>query len=91
MHSYRSTKVQAFKSQYFDERVPFCENIIIRIEEETNFLRNIIWTDESKFSRKGVFYQKTKIFGTIEIQILLKKLHFKTNSVLTLSFVFLKE
>lgn len=46
MHPYKFTKVQALKPEDFNRKVRFCENITIRIQEESNFLPNIIWTDE---------------------------------------------
>lgn len=62
MHPYKFTKVQALKPEDFNRKVRFCENITIRIQEEPNFLRNIIWTDEVKFSREGVFNRRNKQF-----------------------------
>lgn len=55
MHDYKFTKVQALLPYDFPQRVEFCENMLIRTQEDPNFLSKIIWTDESKFSREGIF------------------------------------
>lgn len=54
MHDFSFTKVQSLRPGDNLRRVQFCEMILIKCQEDANFLRNIIWTDESKFSREGI-------------------------------------
>ena len=58
MHDYKYTKVQCLKPEDYPQRVLFCENLLVHIQEDQQFLRKIIWTDESKFSREGVVNRK---------------------------------
>lgn len=55
MHNYKFTKVQALHPEDAGNRVQFCEMILTHIQEDDFFLKKIIWTDESKFSREGIF------------------------------------
>ena len=62
MHPYKFTKVQALKPEDYERRVQFCETILIRTQEDPNFLKKIIWTDEAKFSREGIFNRRNEHF-----------------------------
>lgn len=55
MHDYKLSMSQHLHFGDAERRVQFCENILIRIQEDNGYLRKIIWTDESKFSREGIF------------------------------------
>lgn len=35
-------------------RINFCEGMLVKIQEDRNFLKRIIWTDEAKFDREGI-------------------------------------
>lgn len=39
-------------------RIRFCEFFLTKIQEDEQFLRKIIWSDEAKFSRNGLFNRK---------------------------------
>lgn len=54
-HNYKFSLVQALHPQDPDDRVNLCEMLYLRCQEDENFLKKIIWTDESKFSREGIF------------------------------------
>lgn len=54
-HDYKFSLVQDLHPQDPDDRVNLCEMLLIRNQEEHNFFKKIIWTDESKFSREGIF------------------------------------
>lgn len=47
--------VQNLKQTDFQRRINFCEFILIKNQEDENFLKNIIWSDESKFTKNGLF------------------------------------
>lgn len=53
MHNYKATPVQHLFPNDFLRRVQFCEFLLVKIQENPNFLREIIWTDEAKFNREG--------------------------------------
>lgn len=55
MHPYKFNRVQHLKETDFVRRTEFCEAMMIRFQENENFLDCIIWTDESKFTKNGSF------------------------------------
>lgn len=55
MHDYSFTPVHNLHPGDDDRRLEFCEQILIKTQEDPLFLRKIIWTDEAKFSREGIF------------------------------------
>lgn len=66
MHDYKFTKVQNLLPQDYPQRVELCEMLLVRIQEDPYFLRKIIWTDESKFSREGIFNRRNRHFWASE-------------------------
>lgn len=62
MHSYKFVTVCALQEQDHQLRVEFCEMLLVRYQEDPNFLQNIIWTDESKFSHEGIFNRHNSHF-----------------------------
>ncbi|MVN24213.1 hypothetical protein GO639_03365 [Staphylococcus aureus] len=40
----------------------FCESLLIHTQEDREFLSKIIWSDESKFTRDGIFNRRNKHF-----------------------------
>lgn len=52
-HPYHVSPHQGLCNSDFEKRSDFCNSALIKLEEESNFLRNILWTDEAKFSRNG--------------------------------------
>lgn len=60
-HKYKAFKVQPVQSLHPGDpqrRLNFCRWVLQRYEQDYNFLGNIIWTDESKFSNKHKFNRK---------------------------------
>lgn len=55
LHPYHYTKVQALQPGDFPPRQQFCEWLLNMQENDPNFISNILWTDESYFSRDGIF------------------------------------
>lgn len=66
MHNYKFITLQALEPNDPPKRVEFCEMILIRMQEDPNFLKNIIWTDESKFSKEGIFNRRNSHFWAKE-------------------------
>lgn len=55
LHPYHVNKVQPLYENDNRHRLNFCNGILNRIQEDGNFLRCILWSDESMFTRDGVF------------------------------------
>lgn len=55
LHPYHFTPVQALEPTDFAPRVEFCRWLLNNDIEQYNFLKNILWTDESLFTRDGIF------------------------------------
>jgi hypothetical protein len=66
MHPFKFTKVQQLKPDDYQRRIRFCEALLIRTQEDPNFLKKIIWTDEAKFSREGIFNRRNQHFWANE-------------------------
>lgn len=47
-------------------RLEYCNWLLGRIENDENFLNNIIWTDESKFTNSGMFNRNTEHYWAVE-------------------------
>lgn len=54
-HPFSLQLVQHLKPEDLRRRVEFCEFILVKVGEDSNFLENIIWSDESKFCKNGMF------------------------------------
>ena len=54
-HPFSFHMVQGLKETDFLRRQNFCEFILIRSEGDDSYLGNIIWTDEAKFTKNGLF------------------------------------
>lgn len=55
IHPYHIRKVQDLLPTDYQRRVDFCQEMLRRDAEDTNFFDKILWTDESKFTRSGIF------------------------------------
>lgn len=66
MHNYKLTKVQALMPQDCPQRMEFCERLFVHIQEDPNFLKKVIWTDESKFSREGIYNARNRHYWATE-------------------------
>lgn len=55
LHPYHYRRVQCLHQNDPAERLAFCENFVNRSNADPNFLRRILWTDESSFTRDGMY------------------------------------
>lgn len=58
MHNFSYQKVQSLRPEDFPIRTEFCEHMILRLQENPDILKRILWTDEAKFSKEGIFNRK---------------------------------
>lgn len=61
----------------FVRRVNFCEMMLIKTQEDPEFLEKIIWTDEAKFSRNGLFNWHNSHYRSPENLFLARETHFQ--------------
>lgn len=54
-HPFSYQLVQHLKPGDYERRVFFCEWLLIKCQENENFLKNVIWSDEAKFTKNGLF------------------------------------
>lgn len=54
-HAYHIRRVQALQPTDYQMRVDFCQTMLRKNQEDPNFFNKILWTDESRFERSGVF------------------------------------
>ncbi|XP_011859711.1 PREDICTED: F-box only protein 39-like [Vollenhovia emeryi] len=55
LYPFHRTKVQELNARDHHARVNFCRWLLQNNEADENFLANIMWTDESLFTRTGLF------------------------------------
>ncbi|KFM68287.1 hypothetical protein X975_24767, partial [Stegodyphus mimosarum] len=55
LHTFRYTTVEGLKPDDFQKRVAFCEWLLQQQNTDNGFIAHILWTDESCFTRDGVF------------------------------------
>lgn len=77
MHPYSFQHVQAFRPGDDLRRIEFCEFMLLKIQEDPQFLSKILWTDESKFSREGITNRKNQHFWAVENPHVLRNVHFQ--------------
>lgn len=65
-HPYKIKIVQHLKETDFAKRTEFCEWLWLRQQENNNFLNTIIWSDESKFTKNGMFNRHNSHFWASE-------------------------
>lgn len=58
LHFFSLLRVQDLHPGDNVRRAEFCERISIKIQEDPQFLRKIIWTNESKFSKEGIITRR---------------------------------
>jgi hypothetical protein len=54
-HAYHIQKVQSLQPSDYQLRVEFCRTMLQKEEEDPGYFNKILWTDESRFERTGVF------------------------------------
>lgn len=57
MHPYHYRKVQNLHAGDAQQRIQFCRRLLLATENDPEYLRKILWTDESIFTRDGYFNQ----------------------------------
>lgn len=77
MHPYKETLVQAFRPGDEQKRVAYCEMILLKIQEDENFLSKVIWSDESKFNREGIVNRRNNHFWARENPHICRTTHFQ--------------
>lgn len=77
MHPYSFLFLQALHPGDADRRIAFCEFMLTKIQEDESFLKKIIWTDESKFSREGVINRKNLHYWAQENPHVVREAHFQ--------------
>lgn len=55
LHAYHYTRVQNLMPQDYQNRMDFCNWILQQEQRDPNFLLKVLFTDESLFSREGIF------------------------------------
>lgn len=77
LHAFKFNLVSALQPGDAEQRVQFCEMILTRTQEDPDFLRKIIWTDESKFSREGIFNRRNRHFWASENPHVIRERNFQ--------------
>lgn len=57
-HAYHLQPVQHLLQSDFEKRLNFCKWLLNKYEENSEFVQKILWTDEARFSRKGIFNRR---------------------------------
>jgi len=65
-HPFKFSRIQKLHPGDHLRRIEFCENFLLHIQEDENFLSKIIWCDESKFSQEGIFNMRNQHFWSTE-------------------------
>ena len=57
-HPYHYTRVQKLYAGDFEVRFDFCVDLLAQIQDDPDFHRKILWTDECCFTPNGIFNYK---------------------------------
>lgn len=57
LHAFHYTRVQYLLPEDYPRRKRFCENFLRKIDRDPRFLSRVIFSDESLFTREGIFNQ----------------------------------
>lgn len=77
LHPYHYTKVQELLPNDYQLRTDFCQLLEERQNENPNFLRSILFTDEATFTRTGVFNIHNEHLWAEENPMAKKESHFQ--------------
>lgn len=55
MHAFHIQRVQALQPNDYALRVEFCQTMLRKERENPGFFNTILWTDESRFEKTGIF------------------------------------
>jgi hypothetical protein len=56
-HSYKIQLIHELNQDDPDRRVHFCEELMLRCDEDSNFLKNILFSDETTFCQNGTMHR----------------------------------
>lgn len=76
-HPFKIQIVHHLKPEDLPRRVTFCEFILIKYQENENFLNNIIWTDEAKFSKNGMHNRHNSHYWATENPHMVRETNFQ--------------
>ena len=76
-HPFKYTQVQHLRNSDYGRRVIFCEWILTKIEEHQNFTETIIWTDEAKFMKNGLYNKHNSHFWSQENPHVVRETNFQ--------------
>lgn len=54
-HAYHIQRVQALMPADYQQRVDFCQTMLRMERDDPGFFEKVLWTDESRFERTGIF------------------------------------
>lgn len=54
-HAFHIQRVQQLQPADYPRRVAFCETMLRKTQNDPDFFNKVLWTDESRFERTGVF------------------------------------
>lgn len=57
-HPYKNIRVQHLKQTDFAKRLELCETIMVKMQEDHDFLSKVIWTDEARITKNGIFNRR---------------------------------
>lgn len=66
LHPYHYQKVQALKPEDYPKRIAFCRAMLAKNREDPNFFDCVLWTDESRFERFGLFNTHNSHYYAVE-------------------------
>lgn len=66
LHPYHIQRVQCLLPADYGRRMQFCRRLIAECQENENFVNKVLWTDESTFSRTGIFNSHNQHFWSVE-------------------------
>ncbi|CAH2092765.1 unnamed protein product [Euphydryas editha] len=54
-HAFHSRRVQALQPTDYQLRIDFCQTMLRKEQDDPGFFNKVLWSDESRFERSGVF------------------------------------
>jgi hypothetical protein len=63
-HPYRYTKLQALQEDHFPRQANFCNWLLHQVNENQDFTKHVLWSDEAVFTRNGIFNTNNHYWST---------------------------
>lgn len=63
---YKFKKVQALLPRDLPVRSSYCQWVLDKVDDDPNFLFNVMWTDESTFTRNGIWNRQNLRYWSVE-------------------------